>query len=1245
MSKIGRNDKCYCGSGKKYKKCCLDKEKNHMIKSSFTDQNDVFPNVQNNVVKLTDIFLKYDLSDLVKAVFCINICSLNRSALEISISLNQCLMGIDKSGSKEIKSYMDFEYFFSEVSECLQVTSLDDYTMQDFGEVRISYKNKSYRVILGNGYENVYGVLQFMEQAAAVCKMEPLLNSMLYYSSNQIDYFYDINRFDEDFKVKFVLPSNQLFERVHQYFNEVYSIESIINLADAFKEYSKDASKSHFTEKEGTIWPIFNTSILVDFYGLMVQKMTKNDAISTVEKTIAYKLQSLSYLEDDANPSLLYPVGLVDSAKFISKEYYSFILCGRRGVVIGINGSKYSSSLELDEEIKRIKDLYNSNQLSLAEIVQRKSNGYKGVQVPNHLGLKILVFDDLLNLHQNQLLLKNGKDAYHSCTSADVIYFLSFMKNIDELYRYLEYEEEDKQGKLLSFGGVATTYLMWKESGEVVEKGAIEYSLMSIEHGYADSYVRDYFVDKLSSYPFEVKTELFSDFSRWNIRRMDRSDYYEYSYKMSNSYGGIGRLFSNNSFVFFAHNITMYSTEDYSDELMNLICLIDDLNMRNTSLYGHFYEKNNCFNGLSIHYIHLPFEYAKEHDITGYTQDAEKKYVYSEIHVDSDGIAIRFAVNSGKLLSDLEEAKDREVETTYFMELNSTLKKYFSEEYNELVDLISDSIHLPGGVGVFSMNLSYLYNDKHPGYRVSDKSYHNVRKSIAMICSEKDIITGRYEGKKATKIIRIMQSELISYFEDCISKYDRKSLHLQLLEIYSKIVHEVNIHRARYNSFNDIEETEKDYVKQRIVNLREEAKHHQRSMQYILETNLNLENNRKVCQPTDDEVQYLLAFANWLVVLQDAADICFNSKLEKSIEVNHDYVVDIIDSEDMIKRIKGLSKRIYENKDYSVKMDEIDKSFYEEYIAAFNDDFGFDFQLFMAVMEILQLGHESTFATNVGINVYKFDFEAFKQDFLNAYDVECSDQELKNVINFLVCDVKALKFWRGEYRTFLPINERVNRNVRFEVCPLILFENEYYFSPVAIFDLMNKWISGVLSFYPPFEIGMKKVMKVLTRWKKRYEDDIVKDIVKIFKDHSTRLVWPEAKLHKLDKTSIHPEELGDYDVIAYDDKRKELWIIECKVLSKVGSNHEVYMQQFNFFLDKKYDEKFQRRIDYLSKYYKEFLHSQGVDDVEDLILKPYMITNKVLFSRYKDLDFEIISMYEFELLLNDSNKLSVNKSV
>ena len=38
MSKIGRNDPCPCGSGKKYKKCCLNKEKSETKKIFLSDE-------------------------------------------------------------------------------------------------------------------------------------------------------------------------------------------------------------------------------------------------------------------------------------------------------------------------------------------------------------------------------------------------------------------------------------------------------------------------------------------------------------------------------------------------------------------------------------------------------------------------------------------------------------------------------------------------------------------------------------------------------------------------------------------------------------------------------------------------------------------------------------------------------------------------------------------------------------------------------------------------------------------------------------------------------------------------------------------------------------------------------------------------------------------------------------------------------------------------------------------------------
>ncbi len=54
MSKIGRNDPCHCGSGKKYKKCCLDKDAENASKNLYVpikeayERNNAFPDNAEN---------------------------------------------------------------------------------------------------------------------------------------------------------------------------------------------------------------------------------------------------------------------------------------------------------------------------------------------------------------------------------------------------------------------------------------------------------------------------------------------------------------------------------------------------------------------------------------------------------------------------------------------------------------------------------------------------------------------------------------------------------------------------------------------------------------------------------------------------------------------------------------------------------------------------------------------------------------------------------------------------------------------------------------------------------------------------------------------------------------------------------------------------------------------------------------------------------------------------------------------
>lgn len=54
MNKIGRNEKCYCGSGKKYKNCCINKDSNNLIthEPMLPLSNYPFSHVNANITEL-----------------------------------------------------------------------------------------------------------------------------------------------------------------------------------------------------------------------------------------------------------------------------------------------------------------------------------------------------------------------------------------------------------------------------------------------------------------------------------------------------------------------------------------------------------------------------------------------------------------------------------------------------------------------------------------------------------------------------------------------------------------------------------------------------------------------------------------------------------------------------------------------------------------------------------------------------------------------------------------------------------------------------------------------------------------------------------------------------------------------------------------------------------------------------------------------------------------------------------------
>lgn len=128
-----------------------------------------------------------------------------------------------------------------------------------------------------------------------------------------------------------------------------------------------------------------------------------------------------------------------------------------------------------------------------------------------------------------------------------------------------------------------------------------------------------------------------------------------------------------------------------------------------------------------------------------------------------------------------------------------------------------------------------------------------------------------------------------------------------------------------------------------------------------------------------------------------------------------------------------------------------------------------------------------------------------------------------------------------------------------------------------------------------------------------------------FKEKGYKNVFKELNLHKRGK---HPEELGDYDILVFDEKNNIIWNIESKVIQLVGSISRFAKQQNTFFESHENDKKFQKRIDYLTENIDEISKDLNITLTSNITINNIMVTNKVFASEFKEVKFTILAYNE-----------------
>ncbi len=1185
------------------------------------------------VKEIIRIMNNYCYTDLLSAVYCINICVNNRSALASQMKLNLSLNLCDKNGTAEIKKYCEFKDFFNKLKPYIKTGIYDDPILEDFSEIKFKFNGKKYNTIIGTGYNSSYAQLYFLEPLALCINKLKEITDIIKYNSNIIDYFEAYNISDNKENIRIMCPSNILFKRVKNYFSEI-DFKNTSYIHSLVKFNNEYIEKKHFIFYDNRYYPLYNTSILIDMFDLYYSELGDELKNKIVNNGIYFVLNSLTSIDNSENPMIYFPIKLYEGDFDKQTPSFTFLARTTKGsTIVAINKSEYDNN-ELEKIINKLTKYLKDNQLKFIEARSRSSKGLLGLTITDKSNLKFILYDNYVNLSETSHILGERRlNNILECNALDVIYMLLFSSGFDEVESYIDYNDQDEYDQIIGYGGDSCRFFTWKSMNHMIAKGAIKFGMINTDINTTDGFVLDYYKKDIKFFPWESSnTFLFENPFSWNIEDYG-NDVYLFKNKIIKSFFGYVKYFSNNQLIFFAQNLFFWDKNNI-DKYDQITSIIDDIILRKLKTCFEYFQEISIKSSKSIYFLFMPYEYAKKVGINTSNTD---RLVFGDCIEDDLSLNIRYTINYDLLYKKISESNDRSVENRFIKELFESIIKYYPQEFDELKEYLNSTSNEKKEIETIQIELDYMYNNSFRKYHVGDYDYLKVKKIIAEVCMNSEIEPGEYFGTDATFKIRKMQKELIQKFENMIYEYEQNDLHIKLLEMYSNSVHDTYIHKKRYSMVNNVTNEVLSDVRNNIINQREEAKRNSRTLLYLIESNLYLaRKSSKIIEEND--LRILLAFSHWLVNLNDTADICYFTEKEAHISVNYEYVVDNEFNSDIDD--EKYTKRVYSNNNYIIPHDYNDNVYIDRVLKAFECETGCDLKGIFDICYYLQIEFLQYDYSNLENNVYKISKEDLIENLYNIVN-ELSDEnytkpQIEKNLDFLIINTNELKTRKGKKDFFLSFNERENRDNRFEIKPIVLDSNDIIFSPVLMKNVHSLWLDGIMNFMLPYEIGIPETRKMILEWKKIYEDKMVYDIKDIFLANNISFVKVNVQIHKLDKSANYPNDIGDFDVIAIDDINKKLWIIESKFLSLVGSFYEMFEQQRNFFKKGKYIEKFQRRIDFMNLNYKRVLKSFGFYDVSNYKILYFMVFNKVIVSRYRNINIPLISITELEEKIKNS---------
>lgn len=1212
--KINRNDPCPCGSGQKYKKCCLRKDK-------LTNQNNLKILNLKLCKELIPLFDEYNYFELCRAVFAINANRHNRPEFVFSMSLNYCLCNCKRNGFKRINSYKTFVDFFNLVKKRYKYSPFVDDIVADFGEVVIPFNGHNYPVFLGTGHDYVFPFIQSLYPLSSSLKIEEEIEQALIYLETLITSLEMSNVYEEDKGAgDLYLPNRDFFIKCRDFYSQ-------ISLSDRNAYVKLLANNSientHFIEVDSNnYYPLFNPSFIIDYFHFLIKQKNPNEIVQAARQAM-YNTIVNNFSKDPKHNNLLTMAFLVEEveSKRLNDQVIDFILIENQTAIFFINEEKQRRNI--NDLILKIQHCVKKGELHFVEGVSNEEGYSRAIDLSKFNQFAYIVYDNKISI-ENVVKLKEK----HKYLFYDVVYLLYRAESVQDICDFVLFIDnlENQFAGYDAFSAIFETWLSNQKSLPYEIQNPLD--VIQVEPYIAAWNVFKRYLDLKEWYPIKEYSVLFENPFEWIEK--DILNYKQIHSKAGSLTAGYLRRIEN-SYLFLQFNYSFEKRKDFSVR-GEQVAMINEILAKNFVIFEEDLKKNSFYNFSEIHVLYMPMHYAKTVDNTGFLK-ANRKYVYSDFCVYNGMLLIRFAVNEDALSKDLVDAENKSVECEFMIELLQCMENGSFIDFQKIKHAIDSKRTDKKDVAMCEQQLPYYYSLINIPGEIDDVLRSRVERQMFVDCKSANINPGVYSSKELALTIRKIQMVALKRFEETLSDFDKYDLHIKLCSAVAANVHYKYLNLSRLNVISS------DYIKQEakaeslhnIIQEREHNKKRIREIEYAIDTNLAIEHKGNKTA-TYDDIMFIQAFSELLIHFQDVSDQAYGGLIEADLTVHENYRLSLEHKGNWEEEFEHKANRVYTTQDHIPKVEDIEQKIREAY-KCFYEDTSVKLEAIIIVLWYFSAGFMEPFLNfQTKPDVFVVDLDEIKRDICNISVPFCTTDEINNAIDFLIIDETKIKEINGKLEEFVPIWEREKRINRIETKPLVKKDNKIIFVPLLSYDLVTMWENGIPNFYLPYEHGLKNLCKYLQKWKHQCEKNMENDIAELF-DKGRFLIYKNVTLHKIDKNGNHPKELGDYDLIAIDETSKVIWNIESKFLQKVGSIHEYVNHQKSFFLDDKKDEKFARRINYLNKNKPHILNLFGIKNGDEYITKDYMVTNKVFSCDLKEINFEIITFDELKQML------------